>query len=117
MAVRSGDRWAHAGQVGSGIDARTRRELRRKLDELERDTSALDPVPRLKGAHWVEPKLVIRVEFADWTADDLLRQAAFKGVEIGKAPDVGPPRAEDRRRRSNRGRRARGAARGDAHDR
>ncbi len=43
-------------------------------------------MPRLKGAHWVEPKLVIRVEFADWTADDLLRQAAFKGLEIGKAP-------------------------------
>ena len=86
VAVRSGDRWAHAGQVGSGIDTRTRRELRTKLDELARDTSVLDPVPRLKGAHWVEPKLVIRVEFADWTADDLLRQAAFKGVEIGKAP-------------------------------
>jgi len=86
VSMRSGDRWAHAGQVGSGIDARTRRELRGKLDELERDTSVLDPVPRLKGAHWVEPKLVIRVEFADWTADDLLRQAAFKGVEIGKAP-------------------------------
>ncbi|MEA2651593.1 MAG: bifunctional non-ous end joining protein LigD, partial [Chloroflexota bacterium] len=86
VAVRSGDGWAHAGQVGSGIDTRTRRELRATLDELARDTSVLDPVPRLKGAHWVEPKLVIRVEFADWTADDLLRQAAFKGVEIGKAP-------------------------------
>jgi bifunctional non-homologous end joining protein LigD len=86
VAVRSGDGWAHAGQVGSGIDTRTRRELRAKLDELARDTSVLDPVPRLKGAHWVEPKLVIRVEFADWTADNLLRQAAFKGLEIGKAP-------------------------------
>ena len=86
VAVRSGDRWAHAGQVGSGIDTKTRRELRITLDELARDTSVLDPVPRLKGAHWVEPKLVIRVEFADWTADDLLRQAAFKGLEIGKAP-------------------------------
>ena len=86
VAVRSGDRWAHAGQVGSGIDTRTRRELRAKLDELARDASVLDPVPRLRGAHWVEPKLVIRVEFADWTADNLLRQAAFKGLEIGKAP-------------------------------
>ena len=86
VAVRSGDRWVHAGQVGSGIDTRTRRELRKKLDELARDASVLDPVPRLKGAHWVEPKLVIRVEFADWTADGLLRQAAFKGMEIGKAP-------------------------------
>ena len=86
VAVRSGDRWAHAGQVGSGIDTRTRRELRARLDELARGTSVLEPVPRLRGAHWVEPKLVIRVEFADWTADNLLRQAAFKGLEIGKAP-------------------------------
>ncbi len=86
VAVRSGDRWLHAGQVGSGIDTRTRRELRAGLDELARDASVLDRVPRLRGAHWVDPKLVIRVEFADWTADDLLRQAAFKGVEIGKAP-------------------------------
>lgn len=86
VAVRSGDRWVHAGQVGSGIDTRTRRELRGRLDELAGDTSVLEPVPRLRGAHWVEPKLVIRVEFADWTADNLLRQAAFKGLEIGKAP-------------------------------
>jgi bifunctional non-homologous end joining protein LigD len=86
VAVRSGDRWAHAGQVGSGIGTRTRHELRARLDELARETSVLEPVPRLRGAHWVEPKLVIRVEFADWTADALLRQAAFKGMEIGKAP-------------------------------
>jgi bifunctional non-homologous end joining protein LigD len=86
VAVRNGDGWAHAGQVGSGIDTRTRRELRRRLEELERETSVLDPAPRLKGSHWVEPRIVIRVEFSDWTADDLLRQAAFKGFEVGKAP-------------------------------
>ena len=86
VAVRTGDRWTHAGQVGSGIDTRTRRELRATLDELARDASVLEPAPRLKGAHWVDPKLVIRVEFADWTADDMLRQAAFKGLEMGRAP-------------------------------
>ncbi|MEO6294385.1 MAG: DNA ligase D [Candidatus Limnocylindria bacterium] len=86
VAVRSGDRWVHAGQVGSGIDARTRRDLRARLDTMSRTESPLDPVPRLKGARWVEPKLVARVEFAEWTADNLLRQAAYKGLE----PDTSP---------------------------
>ncbi len=86
VAVREGDRWIHGGQVGSGIDTKTRRELRGRLEELERPSSALDPVPRLKGARWVEPRIVIRVEFAEWTADNLLRQAAFKGFEIDRDP-------------------------------
>ena len=86
LAVRSGDRWAHAGQVGSGLGTRTRRELHAQLEAIETPESPLDPVPRLKGARWVEPRIVIRVEFAEWTADDLLRQAAFKGFELDRDP-------------------------------
>jgi bifunctional non-homologous end joining protein LigD len=86
LAMRVGDRWVHAGQVGSGLDARTRRELRAGLDEISRDSSPLDPVPRIKGARWVEPRIVVRVEYAEWTADNLLRQAAYKGVEPDRDP-------------------------------
>ena len=42
--------------------------------------------PRIKGAVWSEPRLVVRVEFSEWTDDDYLRQAAYKGIEIGKDP-------------------------------
>lgn len=76
----------HAGQVGSGINEPTRRALRARLDELARDTSPLEPAPRLREAHWVEPQVVIRAEFAEWTTDNLLRQAAFKGIEIARDP-------------------------------
>ena len=86
LAVRTGNKWVHAGQVGSGLGARTRRELLARLYEIERPDPALDPAPRLRGARWVEPELVIRVEFAEWTADDLLRQAAYKGIEPDKDP-------------------------------
>jgi DNA ligase D len=86
VGVYEGDALRHAGQVGSGIDERTRRELRLKLDELATPKASLDPVPRLKDAHWVDPRIVIRAEFAEWTTDNLLRQAAFKGVEIGRDP-------------------------------
>ncbi len=86
LAVRSGKQWVHAGQVGSGLDAGIRRKLRAQLDELAMDASALDPVPKLKDARWVEPRLVARIAFAEWTADGLLRQAAFKGIEAGRDP-------------------------------
>jgi bifunctional non-homologous end joining protein LigD len=86
VAVNEDGRLRHAGQVGSGIDARTRRALLAALEPLRRATSPLDPVPRLSEAQWVEPKLVIRAEFAEWTSDKLLRQAAFKGVEVDHDP-------------------------------
>jgi bifunctional non-homologous end joining protein LigD len=88
VAVNADGHLRHAGQVGSGISATMRRRLLAAMEPLSRDTSPLDPVPRLPAAHWVEPRIVIRAEFAEWTTDGLLRQAAFKGIEVGKEPEA-----------------------------
>ena len=81
-------RFRFAGEVGSGLDARTRRDLLARMADAGRDTSPFEAPPRLPRVHWVEPRIVIRVEFAEWTRDDLIRQAAFRGLEPEKDPRV-----------------------------
>ncbi len=40
----------------------------------------------MPGVRFAEPRIVIRAEFTEWTSDDLLRQAAFKGIEPERDP-------------------------------
>jgi len=86
VATHEPNGFRYAGEVGSGIDSRTRAALRARLDELAADAPTVVDPPRLPGAHWVEPRIVIRAEFAEWTSDGLLRQAAFKGFEPERDP-------------------------------
>jgi bifunctional non-homologous end joining protein LigD len=34
--------------------------------------------------HWVEPRLVGQISFAEWTSDGLLRQPRFQGLRDDK---------------------------------
>ncbi len=84
--AQEGGGFRFAGEVGSGMDTRMRRELRRELDAIRVDRPPVDDPPRLPDARWVEPRLVIRAAFSDWTGDDLLRQSSFLGREPGRDP-------------------------------
>jgi bifunctional non-homologous end joining protein LigD len=86
VATFDADDWRFAGEVGSGLDGPTRRMLRTTLDELARPEPPSSSIPRIPEVRWSEPRLVIRAEFAEWTTDGLLRQAAFKGLEVGRDP-------------------------------
>ena len=86
VAVNDDGGLRHAGQVGSGINARMRKELLAAMEPIRRADPPLVKKPRLPQARWVEPRIVIRAEFTDWTRDGLLRQAAFKGIELDRDP-------------------------------
>jgi bifunctional non-homologous end joining protein LigD len=88
----------YAGKVGTGYNAATLADLRRRLDPLEREDPPFDrgELPR-KDVHWVEPRLVAQVGFTEWTGDGRLRHPRFRGLRQDKRPrDVVRERPERR---------------------
>ena len=100
VAVMGPDGLVHAGQVGSGLDARTRRELLAAFASISRSDPPAAHAASVPGGRWVEPKIVARVEFAEWTPDGLLRQPTFLGVLVDR--DVASTVREDPPRRARR---------------
>ena len=90
VGVYEGTALRYAGRVGSGMDARTRKILKARLDALVRADSPFVPAPprtgELREARFADPEIVIRAEFAAWTRDGTVRQTAFKGILDGRDP-------------------------------
>jgi bifunctional non-homologous end joining protein LigD len=76
----------YAGRTGTGFTQQTHKLLRDKLDPLAQSTMpfAKPPSESTRGVTWVKPTLVAQVRFATWTADKLVRQAAFLGLREDK---------------------------------
>ena len=76
----------YAGRTGTGFTQKIHRMLRDKLDKLRQSKPPFAKLPEgvSRGVIWVKPELVPQVSFSTWTADHLVRQAAFKGLREDK---------------------------------
>ncbi len=89
LAYYVGEELVYAGNVGTGFDAKAIDELLDILRPLRRGTAPFRDVPRMPKVRkadviWVEPELVVQVEFAEWTHDGRLRSPTYKGIREDK---------------------------------
>jgi bifunctional non-homologous end joining protein LigD len=87
-AHEAGGALRYAGKVGSGFSERELERLRQQLAPLVRDTSpfAAGAAKLPRDATFVEPRLVVEVEFREWTRDGALRAPVYKGLRDDKLP-------------------------------
>jgi bifunctional non-homologous end joining protein LigD len=75
------------GSVGTGFDYAKQKEIYRQLQKLKRAGSVFREVPKLKEkVEWVEPQLVARVKYGNWTDGRRLRAPVFLAMRTDVSP-------------------------------
>jgi bifunctional non-homologous end joining protein LigD len=88
VGVYEDDKLKYVGHTGGGIPPKQLPELRKTLEGLEQSESPFSNKFKPNApVHWVRPKLLAEVSFAQWTKDGHMRQPIFVGLRSDKPPE------------------------------
>ena len=78
LGLYNGGQLEFIGSVGTGFDHDAQKRIYDQMKKLRQPDSPLSEVPKLKEAiEWVEPRLVARVKYGNWTDGNRLRAPVF----------------------------------------
>ncbi len=87
LAVVDSGKLVFAGRVGTGFDARSRRDLAKRLgSSLPGGAPSVEGAPKTKDARWVVPALACECAFTEWTREGSMRHPRYLGLREDKTP-------------------------------
>lgn len=89
LGVNESGKLRYAGKVGTGFTANEIERLMEIMAPLERKAPTVDaPRAAVRGAHWIEPKLVAEIAYVEFTDDGVLRHPSYLGLREDKKPEA-----------------------------
>jgi bifunctional non-homologous end joining protein LigD len=87
LGLYDGQKLTHAGQVGTGFNEKSLKEIYGKIEPLITKKSPFTgTVKALRDVTWVQPELVAEIKYLEMTPDGLLRAPVFVALRPDKNP-------------------------------
>ena len=87
LGLYDGPQLGFIGSVGTGFDYGKQKEIYEQLQQLRQAKSVFKDVPQLREQiEWVQPQLVARVKYGNWTDGRRLRAPVFLAMRTDVSP-------------------------------
>ncbi|WP_380871721.1 DNA ligase D [Sphingomonas sp. DBB INV C78] len=89
LGIHEGGALRYAGKVGTGFTMDEIRRLMERMEPLDRKEATVKaPRAEVRGAHWLEPRLVAEIAYTEMTNEGTLRHPSYLGLREDKKAEA-----------------------------